>query len=106
MNSPYNKSIDEISQTLQTDIVLGLTRKEAEKRIGEYGKNILTVKNQRRVWGILFGQILHPIILVLLIAGVLAFLFGEILGLDIRIQSFTHPSCTSLQAMATDIKIS
>ncbi len=70
---------DEAVQTLQTQAKQGLSEAEAHKRLLQYGRNVLEERKGKSALLILLQQLLNPIILVLIIAGALAFAFDETL---------------------------
>ena len=56
---------------------LGLSGREAERRLLVYGPNELPQRSGRRWPGELLKQVTHPLALVLVVAAVLAWLFSE-----------------------------
>lgn len=57
----------------------GLTKKEAAKRLGKYGKNELPKKKRDSVFKIFFRQMLDPIVLLLIITIIFSLLINEVI---------------------------
>jgi Ca2+-transporting ATPase len=55
----------------------GLTSDEAKKRVGKYGRNIVRKKQNWNWFSIVLHQLDDVLVWILLLAGMLAFLFGE-----------------------------
>jgi Ca2+-transporting ATPase len=55
----------------------GLTQAEAQKRLGQYGRNELERKKGRTAWKLLAGQFQDALVWILLVAAGLALVFGE-----------------------------
>lgn len=68
-------TVSEILSDLKTSRD-GLSKKEAEIRLGKYGKNIVT-NNEARWWQILLRQFKSPFIYLLFFAAGLAYALGE-----------------------------
>jgi len=68
---------EQLAAEMQTDLTRGLTEKQASERIREIGPNEIPEDRPRGVWRILFGQIADPVILILLGAALLAYLFED-----------------------------
>ena len=69
-------SIDQVLNSLKTSIN-GLSQEEAKKRLEIYGPNEISEKEESKL-KIFLKQFTSPFIVILLIAGVLAFLFGDL----------------------------
>lgn len=69
----YDKSKEEVLHSLDTDIQKGLSSKEAEKRLEEFGRNELEVKKKESLLKKVIGQLEDPMIIVLLIAAFLSY---------------------------------
>lgn len=74
----YLKQKDEVLEKISVDPNKGLSDSEVQKKVKEYGKNILEEQDKRSLWKILLAQINNPIIYLLSAAAVLAFAFGDI----------------------------
>ena len=73
----YRKKIDEIIKEFDTDPDQGLSQEAAEKKREKYGENKLRESKGVSFWQILLNQIRDLIIIILIIAGALAFLIGD-----------------------------
>ncbi len=78
IETPYQQSDEKIISKLEADKENGLTGKEAEKRLSEFGPNKLHEEKQKSVWQILLDQILNPVIYLLVVAVTVSFAFGDI----------------------------
>lgn len=58
--------------------IVGLSSREAKKRIEHYGKNVITEGSKRTIIQIFFEQFQNFLILLLLVATVFAFILGEV----------------------------
>ena len=67
----------EIVDRLRSDERQGLTEQEARERLKQYGKNILAPKKKVRIWGFL-AFLKEPMLWLLVIAGVVYYLLGDI----------------------------
>jgi len=72
----YNHTTEEILETLGTTSN-GLSSKEVEKRLLEYGKNELPKKKKVTVLEIFLSEFKDPIVLLLLLAILASFIAGE-----------------------------
>lgn len=75
----YQETSQEICQRLQTDAKKGLSRKEAEKRIEEYGFNELEESKPPSIISIFLSQFKDPLIYILLVAAGIIFFIGQTL---------------------------
>lgn len=73
----YNVGKSQLIQHFNT-FEEGLSGAEAEKRIAEYGANVLLQKNQRSLFNIVFAQFSDFMIIVLLLAAIISALIGEL----------------------------
>lgn len=73
----FTLSAEKTAETLQTDLKQGLSMSEVSKRLKEHGHNILERKKQRSSFLILIQQFNNPIVWILVVAAVLAFVSGE-----------------------------
>lgn len=72
----YNLKAEEVLQKFSASKG-GLTSKEAQKRLKEFGKNAVKKKQNWSWFSILLGQFNDALVWILLVAGFLAFLFSE-----------------------------
>lgn len=56
----------------------GLNIKEAENRLDKHGKNKLPGKKAVKIWQVILNQVKSPLIYILIAAGILSFVIGEI----------------------------
>lgn len=73
----HNVQIDEVLKTLSTNRQVGLSSKQVEERLIQFGRNQLPKPPQRSYFNIFIGQFLNPLIYLLLLAALIAFLIGE-----------------------------
>ncbi|MHA1472709.1 MAG: cation-transporting P-type ATPase, partial [Promethearchaeota archaeon] len=72
----YLQSIDDLIIQFQTDPNSGLKTSEIERKIIKYGYNELP-KIKKSLWKIYLAPIFNFLIIILIISGVLVFLFGD-----------------------------
>ena len=77
MENSYQKTAQEISQLLQTDLKNGLSSQEAQARLQKYGPNILKATGGKNILAILLSQFTSFLIIILFIASAISFLLGE-----------------------------
>jgi Ca2+-transporting ATPase len=77
VQTPWSKSVDEITELLSVQPGNGLTSDDVNKRRKKYGANELRKHEPKNTWLILLDQFKSLIILLLGVASLLAFLFGE-----------------------------
>ncbi|HLN20348.1 MAG TPA: calcium-translocating P-type ATPase, PMCA-type [Bacteroidales bacterium] len=77
----YNQDLKTVIENLETDATNGLTTREAEKRINEYGLNKIRAKKRKSFSRMFFEQFRSFMIIILLIAagfsGVVGVMEGE-----------------------------
>lgn len=78
MGAFYAIDLDEIIASYNTHFSNGLNKEEADRRLKIYGPNVLEQKKAKSVWQILIEQFVSPIIWLLIVAGIIAFIFGQI----------------------------
>ncbi len=74
---PHAISTEDLIIQLQSDSAGGLNKKEAAKRLHQYGPNSLSRKKPKSILLMFFEQFIDPIIYLLTVAMVLAYVFGE-----------------------------
>ncbi len=72
-NPFWNLSAEETSQHLETSLENGLSSAVAQARLLEYGKNTIETSKKTGWWTLVINQILNPLILILIAAGVITF---------------------------------
>ncbi len=74
---PWSREIDDLLHTLQIDSDGGLSRREAEKRLEQFGPNRIREGKSRGRWEILLDQFKSVIMALLAAGAVLSFAFGD-----------------------------
>ncbi len=77
LSEPWTGEVQTLISRLSVDIAGGLSPAEVEKKRQKYGPNQTRKKEQRSAWTILLEQFKSLIVVLLLIAGVVAFAAGE-----------------------------
>jgi Ca2+-transporting ATPase len=77
ISAPWAVSNEEIIRQLETDPAKGLDKKQVRSRLHIYGPNLLHKKQKVSAWRILLNQFKSLVIILLGIASVVAFFFGE-----------------------------
>ena len=75
MKETYQKTIEEIYSEYQTNKE-GLSDKEAERRLGLFGKNVLIQKNKKSKWKIFLSQLKNIMVILLLLVGVMSLVYA------------------------------
>ena len=75
MKETYQKTIEEIYSEYQTNKD-GLSDKEAERRLGLFGKNVLIQKNKKSRWKIFLSQFKNIMVILLLLVGVMSLVYA------------------------------
>ena len=75
MKETYQKTIEEIYSEYQTNKD-GLLDKEAERRLGLFGKNVLIQKNKKSKWKIFLSQFKNIMVILLLLVGVMSLVYA------------------------------
>lgn len=75
MKETYQKTIEEIYSEYQTNKD-GLFDKEAERRLGLFGKNVLIQKNKKSKWKIFLSQFKNIMVILLLLVGVMSLVYA------------------------------
>ncbi|MCP5091316.1 MAG: cation-transporting P-type ATPase, partial [Gammaproteobacteria bacterium] len=74
----WGRSVDDVLRTLSADPEYGLDSKEALNRQKTWGRNELEASRRRHGLSILLAQFKSVVVILLLVAGGLAFLFADI----------------------------
>ena len=77
MNKPWSESPESISQSLNADLLTGLTHDEAKSRLNQFGPNRLAIERKVNFWGVFREEITEPMILLLLVVGIVYSIWGE-----------------------------
>ena len=73
MNKAYTKAVTEIYDKLKTN-ESGLSKEEAQKRLEQYGENVLTEKKKTSISKMIIEQLTDKMIIILFIASILSFI--------------------------------
>ncbi len=74
----YKSNIESVLKNYDTSI-LGLSSREAQKRVLSYGKNELPKSKKDSIIKLFLSEFVNPIIIVLLVACVFSFIAGEVI---------------------------
>lgn len=74
----HNFPLEVVAQRLGTDLAVGLTTQEAEKRAGVYGPNAIQVSAETHWYQVLARQFIDVLIAILMIAAVISLAVGEL----------------------------
>jgi Ca2+-transporting ATPase len=77
MIDAYQKSVEEIVNSLKTDPRRGLSESQAKERLKKCGPNILPTGKQDTWLSIFISQFQSPLIYILLLAAIIIFFVGE-----------------------------
>ena len=77
IQNPFSLSAPEVAARLNSNLDNGLAEDDAQKRIQKYGPNQIPQDGPKSRWRILLDQLLDPIIYILVVGAVLAFLFSD-----------------------------
>ena len=75
----YQQSIQTLVKQFETNTSIGLTSKEAEKKLAKYGQNVLTVQKGTPLILKFLEQFKNLLVIVLLAATLVALILGETL---------------------------
>lgn len=74
----YTKHQSEVSKELETDVLKGLSSKEAKERLVKYGPNQFEEGEKASIWKMLWTQINSLLIWILLGAAIISAIVGEV----------------------------
>ena len=77
IQNPFTLSAQEIADRFHIDTENGMDKKAIKKHVAEYGLNQIPEDGPKSRWRILVDQLVDPIIYILAVAAVLAFLFSD-----------------------------
>lgn len=78
-NFPWSLTFEEVIQDLDSNLQDGLSDRQVKNRLSKFGKNKLREYKRKSILQILFDQFKSLIILLLVVAAIASFLFGEFL---------------------------
>ncbi len=79
LDHPYSLSVKDVSMHMQTDMLVGLTAKEASLRSKTYGLNSFKIKQQKSLWLIMLFQFKSPIVYLLVFGAAVSLYFQDLL---------------------------
>ena len=79
MEESYKKGLKEVIKELNSNIDIGLSTQEVQKRQAKYGFNELQQKKKKTILKMILEQLTDKMIIILLIASILSFILGETL---------------------------
>lgn len=79
IKNPFSLSAQEVASRLNSNLDSGLGKDDVQKRLEKYGPNQIPEQEPKSRWHILTDQVLDPIIYILAIAALLAFVFSDVL---------------------------
>ena len=80
MSQWHSRKTQEVVNQVGVNPQKGLSEQEAQRRLGDYGKNSLVQPREIRFWSIFFEEVTEPMILLLIAIGVLYSVLGVITG--------------------------
>ncbi|MEK7360911.1 MAG: HAD-IC family P-type ATPase, partial [Pseudomonadota bacterium] len=73
----HGKPIEELVSGLQTHLERGLTREEAQARLGKFGANELTERPRPGFFSLLWDQFNNYLVIILIVAALISLALGE-----------------------------
>ncbi len=73
----HSRSVEDVLDAMDVSPEQGLSEEEVRRRLARYGRNKLREAKRRSPWRILLDQFKSVVILVLVVAGFVAVLFGQ-----------------------------
>ena len=77
LQNPFAISVEDVVSSLGSHIEKGLGEHEVQRRLESYGPNEVPEQAPKKRWRILADQLLDPIIYILTVAALLAFMFDD-----------------------------
>ncbi len=77
LEQPWSSPPTEVLESLDVDAARGLAADEVRRRLADIGPNILETAKPRSAWLIFVGQFQSLVVLLLVVAALAAFSFGE-----------------------------
>ncbi|MDY7076850.1 MAG: cation-translocating P-type ATPase [Chloroflexota bacterium] len=74
----YSRTVQEVAESLKTDLETGLSEAEAKTRLARSGPNELAERPRPGFWQLLLGQFNNFIIIILIVSAAVSFLLGEV----------------------------
>lgn len=73
----HTQTIDEVIAKFKTSLKTGLSSKESESRVDEYGLNELEERAKKRPWKMLLEQFTETMVVILIIAAIISAFLGK-----------------------------
>jgi Ca2+-transporting ATPase len=77
IDNPHALSVEDIFQSLQTNVNEGLSNAEAENRSKEFGLNTYRMQKQKSIWMMILQQFKSPIVYLLLAGAAVSVYFQD-----------------------------
>jgi Ca2+-transporting ATPase len=77
--SPWSETTTDVIHSLSTDSRSGLSLKDIPKKHEQFGPNLISIKKKASRWILFFKQFKNPVVYVLMIASIIAFVLKEYL---------------------------
>ncbi len=77
--SPWSETEKEVINSLSTDSRSGLSLKDIQKKHEQFGPNLISVKKKASRWILFFKQFKNPVVYILMLASLIAFVLKEYL---------------------------
>ncbi|MGV8026356.1 MAG: cation-translocating P-type ATPase [Anaerolineaceae bacterium] len=74
----HTLAVEELAVELESNSIKGLAQAEAEVRLHQIGRNILSEEKKEPFWKEFFEELREPMVLMLLVTGILYAIWGEI----------------------------
>ncbi|MGM0618317.1 MAG: cation-translocating P-type ATPase, partial [Actinomycetota bacterium] len=78
-SDPHAQPVDEVLSGLEVDPDVGLSDDEVTHRRARYGRNVLADDSGESWWRVLWRQLASAVVVLLLGAGIVGFLIGEVI---------------------------
>jgi len=74
----HNRTLETVTESLETDTETGLKASEAQNRLAKYGPNELAEQPRPSFWQLLLNQFKGFVVVILIVAAIVSFLLGEV----------------------------
>jgi len=73
----HSRTVQEVGESLGTDLATGLTEAEAKARLARYGPNELVERPRPGFWQLLLGQFNNFVVIILIVSAIISLVLGE-----------------------------
>lgn len=80
VSEPYLSDTREVAEAFSVDPLVGLTPKEAQERLRQFGENVLRAKPHVPVWRRILSQLKDPLVVLLIVAAAVSTLVWALEG--------------------------